>query len=41
MDVPVELTADDVWSSEDDKIGFLNDGVDFLVDYIYKDYQYP
>ena len=41
MDVPVELLADYAWESEDDKTGFLNVGVDFLVGYIFKDYQYP
>ena len=28
MDVRVELIADDVWASEDDKTGFLSVGVD-------------
>ena len=28
MDVPVELFADDAWTAEDDKIGFLSVGVD-------------
>ena len=41
MDVPVELLADDAWSAVDDKAGFLNVGVDFSVDYISKDDQYP
>ena len=30
MDVPVELLADDAWSAEDDKTGFLNVGVDYF-----------
>ena len=30
MDVCVELRADDVWSVEDDKTGFLNVGVDIF-----------
>ena len=28
MDVPVKLLADDVWTTGDDKIGFLSVGVD-------------
>ena len=28
MDVGVELLADDLWASEDDKTGFLSIGVD-------------
>ena len=30
MDVCVELLADDVWSDEDDKTGFLSVGVDIF-----------
>ena len=30
MDVRVELLADDVWSAEDDKTGFLSIGVDIF-----------
>ena len=30
MDVPAKLLADDAWEGEDDKIGFLNFGVDFF-----------
>ena len=30
MDVPVKLLADDAWSAEDDKTGFLNVGVYFF-----------
>ena len=40
MDVCVELLVDDALSAEDDKIVFLNVGVDFSVDYISKDDQY-
>ena len=28
MDVPIELLADDAWTDEDDKTGFLSVGVD-------------
>ena len=31
MDICVELLADDVWASEDDKIGFLSVGVDIFI----------
>ena len=34
MDVGVELLADDVWSAEDDKTGFLSVGVD-IFDWLY------
>ena len=30
MDVPFELLADDVWSAEYDKTGFLSVGVDIF-----------
>ena len=41
MDVPDELLADDAWAAEDDKTCFLNVGLDFSVNYICKDDQYP
>ena len=41
MDVPVSLLADDTWEAEDDKTGFLNVVVDFLIDCIFKDDQFP
>ena len=34
MDVRVELLVYNVWADEDDKTGFLNVGVDILIDYI-------
>ena len=36
MDVRVKLLSDDVWSGEDDKTGFLSVGVDFSIDYFWK-----
>ena len=30
MDSGIELLADDVWAAEDDKTGFLSDGVDIF-----------
>ena len=41
MYVPIELLADDTWAAEDDKTGFLSVGGDSLIDYIFKDDQYP
>ena len=41
MDAPAKLLADDAWAADDGKIGFLNVGVDFSFNYIYKDNQYP
>ena len=37
MDVPVVLLADNAWSAEDDKTGFLSVGVDSSINYSCKD----
>ena len=41
MNVSVGLLADDAWTAEDDKTDLLNVGVDFSINYICRDDQYP
>ena len=41
MDARVQLLADDVWASEDDKTSFLIDEVYFFIDHIWKNDQSP
>ena len=41
MDVCAELLADDAWATEDNNKSFNNVGVNFLVDCMWQDDQYP
>ena len=41
MDVLAKLLADDVWSAEDDKTGFLSFGVDIFDRLVLKNNQFP
>ena len=41
MDVCVGLLAGDEWAAEDDKIGSLSVEVDILINYIWKNDEFP